>query len=421
MKVKKMKLSWILLIVLVLILVLSISQIGDKKQNIPKCINCNIIFIDIDSLRADHLGVYGYYKNTSPNIDAFAMKSILFKNTFSQGHWTPLSVKSLLISSLPTFWKKRVEQNASLPQILKKENYITAAFIGYPFFELNLLGFDNFKSYDFNEFSFNKIFDDGLDFIGRNSNKKFFLYLHGYDLHYPTGDGQGYYSNLYYNETVTHLYDLYFNKSDFMINNRNYSFKNLRNSLFKPEQIRAIIEYYDNRLLSFDESFGYFIYKLNKTGLLNKTIIVIFSNHGDDLFENWRIGHQFPSYYTLHVPLIIYIPNLESKIIDRPVALIDIMPTILSLTNTTTNVSMQGINLVKLIENKNLIEKSRIIHGALYTKKGNWILFFVPEYGLYDIEYDINESNNLADNNQDIVKELMYEHSDFVIRGMKIR
>lgn len=417
MKLKKMKLFWILLIVLALIIALSIFQIGSKKQNIPKCIDCNIIFIDIDVLRADHLGVYGYYRNTSPNIDAFAKKSILFKNAYSQSFTTSLSTESILTSFLPGWSKEKTK----IPKPLKDYSYVTAAFVEkfnpdylYQDFDVYLPVEDNGTYSSI----YNIIFNYSLDYILKSKNNKFFSYLHSIDLHAPYHSKYEDYFDPDYNQDIYLIHQEYFNAMlNLSTKRKDRDFNDLKESLLKPEQINHIIAHYDGGILSVDELFGQFINRLNKTGLLNKTIIVLFSNHGEDLFENGRLEHYYTSNFVMHVPLIIYIPGIKPQSIDAPVALMDIMPTILDLIDIKMDIPMQGINLVPIIENPKSADKSRMIVGDRHIRKDNWLVIFHPTMQLYNLKYDINESNNLADKNPEIVEELLNEYNNILIKS----
>lgn len=422
----------ILPIILIFLIVLAV-QINKREKNIPKCIDCNIIFIDLDMLRANQLGIYGYDMDTSPNIDKFAKNSILFKNAYSQGFWSPQSIRSLLTSSLPWFWEERVENNITLPKILKKNGYTTIAFAGDLSFNktkpemLKILGFDIIPySYGSHKLSFlpsptlknfNNVFDDSLDWIDKNKDKKNFIYLHAFDL---MGQYRGKYKDHFdpgYNESIEDITSQYMDLVLSTNKTQDYNFIDLKRSFFKPEQIYSIIANYDSSILHVDELLGSFLYELNKTGILNKTIIVVFADHGGDLFENGRISHLSTSYNNQHVPLIIYIPKVTSKVIEAPVALMDLMPTILSLVGIKTDIPTQGINLVPIIENPRIADKSRAIVGYGYIIKGEWEMFTYPTIQLYNIKYDPNESINLADKRQDILKKLKDDYSDFIAKS----
>ena len=84
----------------------TLDIIKEHTSNNFKCPDCNVLFITMDALRADHIGAYGYYRNTSPNIDKLANKGILFKNFIANGPHTYLSLPSMISSKYPIFKKE---------------------------------------------------------------------------------------------------------------------------------------------------------------------------------------------------------------------------------------------------------------------------------------------------------------------------
>ena len=434
MKSKPKKLFWIVLIVLIIVLAVFIFKNNKKQENVPICADCNIIFIDIGILRADHLGIYGYYRNTSPNIDAFARKSILFKNAYSQSRETSKSIDSYFTSRL-FLSKKQIRNNITLTKILKEQGYVSQGFFSnslpyalgdmrkiLPYLDVQSKDGQGLPITPIKLLSFKNTFNYSLEFIKNNKVRKFFLYLHSLDLHTPYHSKYGDYFDPDYPDHGN-IYKQYIddassgNKTS--IDNYLAGKINLAgkiDSLARSKQKKHIIAHYDGGILSVDELFGQFIYELDKSGVLNNTIIIVLSSHADDLFEEGRFDHFRPSYNVVHVPLIIYIPKVNPKIIDSPVSLIDIMPTTLNLVDINTNYKMQGINLIPLIENPKSGDKMRAIAGYQYVIKGEWKLQTIPTLQLYNIKYDPNESNNLADKEPELVKELMNDFNNLIIK-----
>ena len=87
-----------------------------------------------------------------------------------------------------------------------------------------------------------------------------------------------------------------------------------------------------------------------------------------------------------------------------------------NLVDINTNYKMQGINLIPLIENPKSGDKMRAIAGYQYVIKGEWKLQTIPTLQLYNIKYDPNESNNLADKEPELVKELMNDFNNLIIK-----
>jgi len=124
----------------------------DRKEDLNK--NTNIILISVSSLRADHLGCYGYERSTSLNIDKLARDGILFKNAISVSPWPYPSLASLLTSQSPPVlnirsWKSNLDNKfLSLAELLKNYHYATYGLVAKPMFNLALgidQGFDVFN------------------------------------------------------------------------------------------------------------------------------------------------------------------------------------------------------------------------------------------------------------------------------------
>ena len=174
--------------------------------------NTNVILVSLQCLRPDHLGVYGYKRDTSPNIDRLAKSSILFDNTIAQANLTPVAMMSVLTSQYPRVngmiafdAAKDAVNSRTLPEILKYYGYTTAAVSGSPEF---------FMRYDTESGTeiklgdvFSRSFDyfgrtrkglgsslrvaptESLDWIQKNKDKKFFMWIASGVIHVPYAAG----------------------------------------------------------------------------------------------------------------------------------------------------------------------------------------------------------------------------------------
>lgn len=163
-----------------------------------KCRDCNVILISIDTLRADHLGTYGHYRNISPTIDRFAAEAVLFEHAFSQAPSTVPSHMSIMTSRYPSehgvcamdssvnCLPSLDEGFITLAEVLRAHEYYTVGFTGGAgvhadlgfkrgFYEYNHLSMEGFLD---QENPFNELLDDA-------GNRQFFLFLHTYKTHDP--------------------------------------------------------------------------------------------------------------------------------------------------------------------------------------------------------------------------------------------
>jgi len=347
----------------------------------------NVILIIVDALNADHLGCYGYSKNSSSNIDLFAKEGVIFEQAFSQATWTVPSVASILTSLYPSVHKldtnqcKLDESKVTLATILKRGEYLTSAFTGGGYVDRRFgfnQGFDKFKSSKY--FLREREIGQGgrLQYIAqdfilwwkwnywvRRKNKNFFAYLHCWDVHEPF---------------IAHKKDLQLFKRDYtdILTDVNNTLRFLRSPFRKKFRCQNINSFYlnvinkgkislnkndisylralyDNEIHYLDRIFAQFINKLKKIGLFDNTLIILTADHGNELFEKWRVGHGGPMYEKLaHIPLIIRFPKAEfsGKRVNEQVQSIDIFPTILDFLNINSNQTVQGRSLIPLIQGR---------------------------------------------------------------------
>ena len=150
-----------------------------------------IILISLDTLRADHLGCYGYQRNTSPSIDAFARESIVFENAVVQSPWTLPSHMSIMTSLYPSFHgvtnksSRLADEHTTLAELLQESGYQTAAFTDGGLVS-GEFGFNQgFDVYEDEWIGIANILPKAEKWLDNNASKPFFLFIHCYDIHEP--------------------------------------------------------------------------------------------------------------------------------------------------------------------------------------------------------------------------------------------
>src|SRR5207253_4223372 len=271
----------------------------------------NVVVITIDTLRPDHLGCYGYKQIRTPNIDALAADGARFERAYAAVPGTLPSHTVIFTGTYPIHsgmhdFAANVlnPDQPTLASVLKEHGYTSGAVIGSALldsrFGLNH-GFDFY--YDHFDFSRlqesnldemerpgNVVADVTLDWLAKNYQKKFFLWMHLYDPHYPYRPPAP-----YSQEYESHPYD--------------------GEIAFADAQV--------GRLLRF----------LKEKGLYRNTLIVLSGDHGESLGEHGEKTHGFFIYNaTLRVPLILHLPGKASaKTLTHLVSLADLMPTVLQI------------------------------------------------------------------------------------------
>jgi len=446
---KNLQISIFLLIILVIISLgyLLISKNKPPMENLV-CKDCNIIVIGIDTLRADHISSYGYFRTTTPYIDEFSHRSFVFKNAISASSWTLPSFMSIFTSTYPSDHgiknvRMKNEQGESvlvnlkqlnpgiitLAETLKQNNYQTAAFVGGGSLE-GKFGFDNgFDVYKEtgNFTGFELSIPDSLKWLSVQKNKKFFLFIHGYDVHGRYLTKKNYSGNF----TDKNYNGVYTGQREEEIRLANLSLEQGYVNLSEEDK-EFWISLYDSKLYDADKRVGTFLSEIEKLGLLDNTIIILLSDHGEELFERNRIDHGFSLYDELiHVPLIIYVPHSkENNFIDGQVRTIDVMPTIFELTDIKLNNSVQaqikGQSLVPFMQGKfiNLDAFSETdylykVYKKSLRKASSWKYIYpidTSENELYHLKKDPKERNNLIEEENRLDYELEQELFNYMYK-----
>lgn len=387
------RIFFIVFAVFILILV-SCAKISNKDSDNYKCPDCNVILISITNVGAEHLGTYGYFRNTSPNIDEFAKESIVFENAFSPASWTLPTGTSLFTSLYPythgvmdRLKGLKLNPNATtLIDILKSNGYKTAIFSsGFDyrtvfgltdrFDVIEISDKDPIVKHSGGEFFYDDSYritvngPKAIEWVKKNRDNKFFLFLQGYDAHCPFNPPEPY-NSLFWHSS-------YPNNSQILSNEcvRGYKAEDSdKYFAYYPKKAREVysdtalelseesIQYmesqYDGEISYVDNFLGEFFDSIEKEGILENTIVIILSEHGEMFAKYGRFGRAGTIRGTLfddviHIPLIIKHPKLSPKRVHNLVQIIDIMPTILDFLNIPIIEEAQGKSLVPLIvENK---------------------------------------------------------------------
>lgn len=295
----------------------------------------NLIFILIDTLRADRIGAYGYDRPTSENMDALAKNGILFRDVLAQSSWTKTSMASLWTGTLPLNngilrFDDALPDAALMPaEIFRDAGFRTAGVYrngwvapnfgfdqGFEFYLRPLPGRSRLQAQSEHpaggtvEGSDEDILVAAADFMTSFGHERFFLYLHMMDTHqYAFGEGT-------------------------------------------PEFGRGYSDYYDMAIHWTDRVLGHLYHQLDEIGALQRTVIVIASDHGEAFREHGIEGHARNLFNeVVKVPWIISLPfRLEpGVVIDEPVSNIDMWPTILDLMGLPGLQNPDGRSLVPLI------------------------------------------------------------------------
>jgi|GEM_PF-593038 len=343
----------------------------------------NLLFISIDTLRADHLGAYGYQRHTSPYMDRFARESVLFQLPVAQKTMTAPSFATMMTGLYPrTHGLSRnhgvlSDESHTLAERLREQGYRTAAFVSNPACS-DVFNFD--QGFDFFDLTF---YDEDVESKGLNEkfipyaeslgSEPFLLWLHYTDPHA--------------------LYQVTEPEQSLFIDDPHYGrYRDLKvviGQRARPYVLPAeaamdgntdldwYISQYDAEIRYVDHHLQYAMAALERMGLLENTLVVLLSDHGESMVEHdYYMSHGHNTYNTQAVvPLMIRHASLPAgTVVPGKVELVDLLPTLLDLLGVPRDgEDMEGRSLVPLM----LGDRASRDDGETYT----WI------EGKYDYQY----------------------------------
>lgn len=330
----------------------------------------HVILISLDALRPDHLHCYGYSRTTSPYIDALARESVLFEHAISQSHWTLPAHMSLMTSLYPSTHKVYIERELekskiTLPQILRKNGFLCFGFATHTRLRPEYGFARGFDSYMYKEYDFqakrataDKVTSKAMNFVTENKDRDTFTFLHYFDIHTPYMP-PGRYATLF---DATYTGDS--TGRDF----RMFT-KPVHDIFAEPyheiseRDLAHMVALYDGEVAHIDSYVGMLLTHLKAEGLYENTLIMVTSDHGEELWEHKSIGHNTLYDEVVRVPLLVKLPGKrEDKKVKEVVQGIDIFPTVLDVLGIPSP-HLQGSSLLPLIEN------TREWHSEAYSER----------------------------------------------------
>ncbi len=393
----------------------------------------NIILISIDTLAAEHMGVYGYSRPTTPFLRNFARENVLFENTFSQAPYTLASHYSIftgLYADTHNIVNEGTEpmldpKYKTITEHLKASGYRTvwAGTTTNPQLDVKrglVRGFDEVH---------NLIFEMGpgqravTALLKTLPGKPFFLFLHTYMVHDPYHPiapfnklfDPGFKRHIEFKEDKL----LAMREGGMLVDPEESPRRRVRNNflsqfnLSDPKERGHIVSLYDGGVRTVDDAMKEVFGTLKKLGLYDNSLIVVTSDHGETFGQRGYYYHVETSREEIHVPLIMKVPGVRPARIAQTTLSIDILPTILDFLHIAPPTSLEGRSLLPLMLGKPFSrEEYSFSHGmdcmdAVWN--ADWKLRFSLGNGaphLYYIRNDPTEQNDLAPIRIEVVERL---------------
>ena len=334
---------------------------GEPPRPAPEFERPPIIVVDIDTLRADHLGCYGYGRDTSPNLDTFAAGAARFEWAFAQGPNTPPSQSSILTGLYPTSHGRVLDRQTIAPEVetlaesLATAGYATAAYVDGGLMARGFGLEQGFEIYDDGAGGIEKIGPLAEGYIdqhlaGDQPERPFFLLVHTYDVHSP------------YELTPLPFRDHFLSELETLPaeDYRSNMSRDMRQTWdarhddpppqLDPAQLAYAKAMYDGGIRHVDHWFGGFLDFLRQRGLLERAIVVVISDHGDEFQEHDTLFHERIYSTVTRIPLILRFPDGWGQgVWDEVVESIDLAPTLLDYVEAEGAPGIQGSSLLPML------------------------------------------------------------------------
>ncbi len=382
----------------------------------------NIVLIVIDTLRADHLPIYNYPRNTTPFLARLAARGVIFENAYSASSWTSPATASIFSSLYPfqhgvhmglmaqrKLSKKdpNVEFNrlpakvVTMTEILKQSGYATYGVSD----NINISdkqgfdqGFDVLES--FIHEGAEKIKTVARTFKNRIGASPYFLYLHFNDPHQP-----------YRQEPPKEL--LTGDETENIVTNYDWEISHV------DRRIQELYEFY---------------------GWDKNTLLIITADHGEELWEKGLYGHGKSLYHTLlHVPLVVFFPEriAGGRRVAENVSTIDILPTLCDWVGAKHPAVISGVSFTPVLSGRPLVESKRYFFANLQIKRFEqpdllikatiyrhfkFIHSFAPEDRLFfNLQNDPGEKDNQFGQAQETARILENEYLKYESRCIRFK
>lgn len=373
------------------------QDVADSDTSIEKAsvaeAQWNLIVISLDTLRADRLGCYGYSLPTSPFLDALSKRSILASDVLAQNPSTILSHRAIFTGQYVYQQAPgRAPDHRTLAGQLALAGYRTGAFTDGGLMHSQYGNDSGFEVYNDQAGGFKPVIDRGLAWIDSPDTRPFFLFLHTYDIHYPYTPSAPF-DDMFLPSGVPpyHL-------------GGDYGQEHWNSLDISREEFIWISRRYDGGVRATDLQMQRLWSRLQQRELLDRTLIVVLSDHGESLGERLYVGHRQLYDVQLQVPLIYHFQAVpEGFVLGGASETIDVFPTVLEMLRITPELPVSGRSMVSAVIGRKLWPDNRPRLSESWAKTfrvdSNWKMILRPEAmqdELYWLTEDVEEDNDVS-------------------------
>lgn len=355
----------------------------------------NFLVISVDALRPDHLGCFGYERETSPHLDAFCEQAVRFEDVTAQSSRSIRSFPAMWTGLYPSqvafgdeyLYPSLLEENTTVAEVLSEAGWDTAMVMGTNYFARTghfFQGFDRVEQDDLYKPPRERPVERGMRHLDRmaQGDEPWLLWVHLFNVH------------------LEYLWDG-------------------TPSRFGDEAV----DEYDTEVLLADEQVGRMLEALAASGEADETVVVVLSDHGESFGEHGNQGHSTTLYQEeLSSVLLLRVPGVEPRAVEQPVGLFDLAPTVTNLAGLPAPHPMPARSLVPLMTDGDAQWPSeRLLFAELMpdgmfpfdqkaVRRGHTKLVWWVRDGtvqLFDLAADPTEQNDLSDEREDETRSML--------------
>lgn len=407
----------------------------------------NVVHIVLDALRADHLGAYGYHRDTSPNIDRLAREGVTFLNAHSHGNRTIIAMPSMFTSLYPSFhgavgrrdvMRPLPASRTTVAEVLRDAGYVTVGIMTNVYLKGIFgmtQGFD--KREEFHAARYNlglykglrklgllapptyfrsthpiadEVTDNALRWLDRVKGRPFYLFVHYMDTHHPYVPPPPFDSHFGDARDAEDAMAL-FGKTAQLV-------KNPPPLSLPDDELARLQDYYDGTIRFADREIGRLIDAIRHLPADRETIVIVTSDHGDEFLEHGSLYHNNLLIEELiHVPMVLWSSQgrFGQTQVEPLVRHVDILPTLAELCGASVPSEAMGASLLPLLNGETeTYDVTSVAEGDFCTAISylNWKIMKVDSTEtvvLYDLDERPCETRDLSKSHPEIM-EMMSKH-----------
>ncbi|PIE53233.1 hypothetical protein CSA37_02505 [Candidatus Fermentibacteria bacterium] len=397
---------------LLLFFLLSLSCGGESKPN--------VVLIIVDTLRSDHLGCYGYHRNTTPAMDSLAAEGTRYACVTAGEPWTLPSMATIFTGFYPLEHNARrrgdsyfgiASEAFTLTELMHSEGYATAAFFNVIFMNQDFgfhQGFDHFDCYSSlgssSDRNAEQTVDAALEWLdGEYGGEPLFLAVHFYDPHltYTPPDS---FADLWRDTSYAGEFDSSWGVREAVVNVNKGVIGLNDDDLYNLEAL------YDGEIAYTDNEIGRLLAGLRERGITDNAIVVLVADHGEEFKDHQKMGHAHSLYQELlNVPMIICGEGFEpSSVCSLNVTQADIFPTVCAWAGIDYEGATSGVNLLSgdVSAERSIPAGMNMETGYVVTSRRRNLKLHLFDHGTVAFMFDLSDDPGEHEPLEDVDEEL---------------